>query len=197
MSYLRGVTLLAALAVIACGGYRIRPIQLDESAWLQVAADPLLKQVGIGRCTMAVTLNDVPARTLEVLPGSDDYCLGFFVTSATLTLPPEELRALVAHGLAHLDLGHETRTATTSGTSRSRARGYTQARTHSPQEETAADRRAAGMLTAAAGSAACEGLAQMLERVAAERDRWSEWTEQHPQTPGRATAARRLCAGGS
>src|SRR6185295_6440350 len=64
MSYLRGVTLLAALALIACGGYRIRPIQLDESAWLQVAADPLLKQVGIGRCTMAVTLNDVPARTL-------------------------------------------------------------------------------------------------------------------------------------
>jgi hypothetical protein len=114
MTHRRAVWLLAVL-ITACGGwltacgggYKIRPITLEESAALQIAADPLIRQVGLVRCTMAVTLNDVPARTLEVLPGpTGDFCLGYTVTSSTLTLPPEELRALVAHGLAHLQLEH-------------------------------------------------------------------------------------------
>ena len=74
-----------------------RGIDLEESAALTTAVDPLVTQVGLRRCTMAVTLNDVPARTLEVLPPpSAEFCLGFAVTSATLTLPNEELRALIA-----------------------------------------------------------------------------------------------------
>jgi predicted Zn-dependent protease len=143
---------------------------------------------------MAVTLNDVPARQLEVLPASDEFCLGFSVSSAALALPPAELRALVAHGLAHLELGHATTLASPSGTSRSRARGYTQARSHSPEEEAEADRQAARRLTAAAGSAGCTGLVEVLERAAAEGERWSEWTAQHPLTRARANAARGWCA---
>ena len=188
--------LLAAMALAGCGGeYRIRPIQLEESAALTVAADPLLQQVGLARCTKAVTLNDVPARQLEVLPPFDDFCLGFAVSSAAIALPPAELRALIAHGLAHLELGHATRLAASSGTSRSRARGYTQARTHPDDEEAAADRRAAEWLRAAGGSPACAGLADVLARAAAEGERWSDWTAQHPLTPARANAARGLCTG--
>jgi len=191
---LRRAGLLAALALAACGGeYRIRPIQLEESAALTVAADPLLQQVGLGRCTKAVTLNDVPARQLEVLPPFDEFCLGFAVSSAAIALPPAELRALIAHGLAHLELGHATRLAAPSGTSRSRARGYTQARTHPAEEEAEADRRAAEWLTAAGGTAGCAGLAEVLARAAAEGERWSDWTTQHPLTPARASAVRGLC----
>lgn len=188
--------LLAAVALAACGGaYNFRPIQLEESATLTVAGDPLFRHVGLGRCTKAVTLNDVPARTLEVRPPpAPEFCLGFSVTSATLTLPVEELRALIAHGLAHLELGHATTTPVGSGSARARARGYVQARAHTPAEETEADRQAARLLTAAAGRSACAGLGTMLERVAAEGERWSDWTEQHPLAPARAAAARRLCA---
>ena len=191
----RLVWLLAAVALAGCGGgYRIRPIQLDESAALTVAADPLLGQVGLRRCTMAVTLNDVPARQLEVLPASDEFCLGFSVSSAAIALPPPELRALIAHGLAHLELGHATTLAAPSGTSRSRARGYTQARSHSLEEEAAADRQAARRLTAASGTAGCTALVEVLQRAAAEGERWSDWTAQHPLTPARANAARGFCA---
>jgi len=189
------VWLLSALVVIGCGGgYKIRPIDLEESAALTVAVDPLVTQVGLRRCTMAVTLNDVPARALEVLPPpSAEFCLGFAVTSATLTLPNEELRALIAHGLAHLTLGHATATSSPSGSSRASARGYTRARTYPSDEETAADREAVQLLTGAAGSAACADLARVLERALAEGERWREWTQQHPLTPARVSTARGFC----
>jgi Zn-dependent protease with chaperone function len=194
MSHRRGIWLLAVLLAACGGGYKIRPITLEESAALQIAADPLFREVGLGQCTMAVTLNDVPARTLEVLPApASQFCLGFTVTSGTLSLPPEELRALVAHGLAHLLLEHARTSSTGGGASRARARGYTQARTFTAEEETSADRRAARLLTTAAGDQACAGLASVLERAVTERERWSDWTDQHPLTPARATAARGLC----
>ena len=92
MSHRGGALLLLAVLLTACAEtYKIRPIQLDESAALTIAADPLLKQVGLigprRSCTMAVTLNDVQARVLEVLPGSgSEYCLGFYVSSGALAL---------------------------------------------------------------------------------------------------------------
>ena len=203
MSHRRAVCLLAVLLaacggwLAACGGgYKIRPITLEESAALQIAADPLVRQVGLGRCTMAVTLNDVPSRTLEVLPSpSPEFCLGFTVTSSTLSLPLDELRALVAHGISHLQLEHARTVSSPSGSSRALARGYTQARSFTAQEETSADQQAARLLTTAAGGEACAGLAKVLERAVAEGERWSDWTEQHPLTPARAAAARGLCTG--
>jgi hypothetical protein len=160
----RVVWLLTAAVVAACGGgYKIRPINLDESAVLQIAADPLVRQAGLRRCTMAVTLNDVASRALEVLPG-----------------PTAEFE-------------HSRAASTSSGSSRALARGYTATRNYTAEEETSADRQAARLLTTAAGSAACAGLARVLERSSAEGERWSDWTDQHPLTPGRAAAARTLC----
>jgi hypothetical protein len=200
MTHRRGGLLVLAVVLAACGSaYKIRPIQLDESAALTLAADPLLKHVGLigprRSCTMGVTLNDVPERLLEVLPGvGSESCLGFYVSSGALALPPAELRALIAHGLAHLVLGHARTSATASGSSQARARGYVQPRRHPAEEEAEADREAARLLTAAAGSGACAGLSEVLERAAAEGDRWSEWTDQHPLAPARAAAARRACS---
>lgn len=200
MSHRRRVRLLAVLLAIsglaACGGAQnIRPITLDESARLQIAAQPLVRQVGLSRCTLAVTLNDVAARALDVLPGpTPEFCLGFKVTSSTLSLPPEELQALVAHGIGHLLLEHSRTVAGVSGGSRALARGYTQSRNFTAAEEASADQQAVRLLIAAAGRDACAGLAQVLERVVTEGARWSEWTEQHPLAPGRAVAARRFCA---
>ena len=195
MSHQRAAWFLTAAILAACGGgYKIRPITLEESATLQIAADPLVRQAGLRNCPMAVTLNDVQTRTLEVLPGpTAEFCLGFTVTSATLDLPPEELRALIAHGLAHLQLEHSALTSASSGSSRARARGYTQARTFSTEEEASADRQAARLLIAAAGTSGCTALARVLERAAAERERWSDWTDQHPVTPARSDTARRFC----
>jgi Zn-dependent protease with chaperone function len=199
MSHRRGprllTVLLAVCATAACGGQNIRPISLDESARLQIAAEPLTRQVGVARCTMAVTLNDVPGRALEVLPGpTPEFCLGFKVTSSTLRLPPDELQALVAHGIAHLLLEHSRTSSGPSGSSRALARGYTQSRNFTAQEETSADQHAARLLTAAAGREGCAGLARVLDRAVAESGRWNDWTDQHPLTPARAAAARGLCA---
>ena len=195
MTHRRAVWLLAAVLLAACGGgYKIRPIQLDVSAALQIAADPVVRRAGVRSCTWAVTLNDVETRTLEVLPPpTSEFCLGFTVTSATLVLPPEELRALVAHGLAHLLLGHSATIASASGTTQARARGYSQARNYTAEEETDADLRAARLLTDAVGTSGCTGLGKVLERATAEGERWSDWTEQHPLTRARATDARGLC----
>jgi Zn-dependent protease with chaperone function len=196
MRHQRAVWLLAVLVTACGGGYKIRPITLEESAALQAAADPLTRRAGLGRCRMAVTVNDVPSRTLEVLPPpTAEFCLAFTVTSATLALPPAELRALVAHGLAHLELGHSSTAAASSGSSRARARGYTQARHYTAEEETSADRQAARLLIDAGGTPACAGLAAVLERAVAEGERWSDWTDQHPLTPARAAAARGECGG--
>jgi Zn-dependent protease with chaperone function len=191
--------LLSALLLAACAeAYRIRPIRLDERARLTLAADPLLRELGLldrGQgCQFAVTLNDVESRSLEVVGPTSTYCVGFVITSGTLALPPDELRALVAHGLAHLQLGHATTTRVGTG-ARASARGFSQARLHSAAEEADADREAARLLTltAAAGSS-CRALGDVLDRGRAEGQRWSEWTTQHPLRPARVEAARALCA---
>jgi len=195
--------LLPAVVLAACAEtYKIRPIRLDESAILSDAFTPLLSHLGYlrrpQRCTFGVTLNDVQSRQLEVLPPlGPEHCLGFAVSSGALTLPREELRALLAHGIAHLSLGHQSATRIGATGSRARARGYGQGRAYSAEEEREADREGAALLVAAVpGRTACLALGQVLDRIATETGRWSEWTEQHPLAPARAAAARTFCGGG-
>ena len=91
------------MRLAACGaGYKIRPMQLEETAALSVAADPLLKQAGL-RCKVAVTLNDVPDRELDVLPPpTADFCVALFVSRGAVEL----LRARVlARGRQRLEDG--------------------------------------------------------------------------------------------
>ena len=193
--------LLAATILAACAEtYKLRPIRPEERVVLGQALMPLLSHLDLlprsQRCTFGVSLNDVPSRRLEVLPPREsEQCLRFSMTSGVLTLPPEELRALLAHGMAHLYLGHQSVARIGTTGSRARARGYEQGRTYSPEEEREADREAAKLLAAAVpGQTACLALGQVLERAESEAGRWGEWTEQHPLTRGRAGAARELCA---
>lgn len=189
---------LSVLLLAACAEtYRLRPAGPDERAKLGAAADPLLRHLGLldrsQGCQFAVTLNDVESRSVEVVGRVPGYCLGFAVTRGALALPDDELRALVAHGLAHVQLGHDTRTRIGGG-ARARARGFSQGRPYSDLEEADADREAARLLTAVApAGSSCRALGEMLHRIAAEGDRWSEWTVQHPVRSGRADAARALC----
>ena len=192
--------LIAMLVLTACGeAYKVRPMRPEESAALSDAVTPLASHLGYlrgpQRCTFGVSLNDVPSRRLEVLPPRvAQECLGVSVTSGTLALPREELRALLAHGIAHLSLGHQSAMRVGAEGTRARARGFEQGRTYSTNEEREADREAAKLLTAAVpGRAACLALGQVLSRAETEAGRWSEWTEQHPLPRGRAAAARELC----
>jgi len=200
--------LVLALAVLVGGGcaerFHFRPLRGDEAAILSAASSGLLPQVGyLGAgpsCQIGAAINEVPARDVEVLPAtSPDDCVLIYVTTGALDLPQRELRALMAHGLAHLALGHARTTGRRVSTSgrRATATGDPQQRIYSAQEETEADRYAARLLNVTAvGGAGCPALGEVLARIRAEGGRWSAWTEQHPLGETRAASARGFCAGG-
>jgi hypothetical protein len=194
--------LLVMVAVLAgCAEtYRIRPMAPDERAVLGAASGPLLTELKYpGTCTLAVSLNDVPARQLDVMPSSTPQsCLDVSVTSGALKLPRAEVRALVAHGLAHVQLGH-ARTTRRSATrlGQAGAPAGSELRKHTPEEEAAADRFAARLLNSVSldpGGPDCLALSTVLERAVVDKDGWREWTEMHPTAPTRVEAARRACA---
>ena len=193
------------LALAACGqAYKLRPLSPDESNVLGAAANPLLRQLGYLRsqspCRFGTSFNDVQGRQLEVLRSkSPEACLTFYLTAGALSLPREELRALVAHSLGHLHLDHERTTGRRVSTRAGRGLAFegVQARIYTPEEESAADRYAAGLLrTASPGPSGegCPALAVVLERAGREGDRWQASTEQHPLDPARPAAARAFCA---
>jgi Zn-dependent protease with chaperone function len=199
---LRPTALLAlAVAVVLLAGcverYKIRPIRPEEATLLSAASGGLLARVhylgGRPDCHIGVAVDEANRRDLEVLPPTvEEDCMLVYATAPTLQLPPTELRALIAHGVAHLALGHERTTGrrlTASGRSATAEKGVPQDRIYSPAEEAEADRYAVRLL-----ADGCPGLAIVLDRVRTEADRWTRWTEQHPLTPTRVAAARGFCA---
>jgi hypothetical protein len=198
----RFVAAVLVLVLTGCAEtYKLRPSRADERAILAAAVQPLLGHIvsssSLRSCTFAMSLNDVAARQVEVAPSTgSDSCLDFFVTSGALSLPRPELRALLAHGLAHVQLGHQT----TAGRRVSGRLGYgggmggNLQRLYTPDEEAQADRYAASLLnTVSLDPSGCQALGAVLERAVAEKDRWKDWREQHPVAPARAAAARRAC----
>jgi len=198
--------LLLALAALVLGGcaerYHFRPLRDDEAAVLVAASSGLLPPVdylGAGpSCQIGAAINEVPVRDAEMLPATSPAdCVLIYATTGALDLPQRELRALMAHGLAHLALGHARTTGRRVSFSgrRATAEGDPQQRIYSVQEETEADRYAARLLNAAGlGGAGCLALGEVLDRVRAEGGRWSAWTEQHPLGETRAASARTFCA---
>jgi len=198
--------LLLALAALVLGGcaerYHFRPLRDDEAAVLVAASSGLLPPVdylGAGpSCQIGAAINEVPVRDVEMLPATSPAdCVLIYATTGALDLPQRELRALMAHGLAHLALGHARTTGRRVSFSgrRATAEGDPQQRIYSVQEETEADRYAARLLNAAGlGGAGCLALGEVLDRVRAEGGRWSAWTEQHPLGETRAASARTFCA---
>jgi len=188
---------LAAVLLPGCAErYKMRPIRREEATILSAASSGLLPRVNYlgGRpdCHIGVAVDEANRRDLEVLPPTvAEDCMLVYATPPVLQLPQGELRALIAHGVAHLALGHQRTTGrriTATGRWATAEKGVPQQRTYSPAEETEADRYAARLL-----ADACPGLSVLLERVRTEADRWTEWTAQHPLTATRPAAARGFC----
>ena len=133
------------------------------------------------------------------------------VTAGALTLPDAELRAVVAHDLGHVYLGH-IHSAHTAQIWQNAAVLFVaglvpflvmQAGTYpfmtafSQAEEAAADRFAVDLLLRSRSS--CDALAAAFERFRQARDHSStrrfEWLASHPSPDDRIDTVRDLCAG--
>ena len=191
------------VALGACAEtYKLRPIREDELATLGAATRPLMTHLAYAgpqaRCKTPVSMNDIQARYVTIVPPvAAEHCMLVALTTGVLSLPPAELRAVFAHSLAHLQLGHQAKTGRRVSTriGRDSSLQFRQAHIYTVEEEAEADRYAAQLLsTVAPGGSGCLALAEALDRMTAEGDRWSEWTEQHPMTPTRASAARGFCS---
>jgi hypothetical protein len=191
------ILVMAVILFAGCAeGYRSRPLRRHEAAIISAASDGLLSRVNylgarpdcqIGAVIIEAKGND---RDLEVLPATlAEDCMLVHATPGALDLPLTELRALIAHGLAHVALGHTSGgRVTTSGRRATAESGYRLQRIYSPQEETDADRLAARLL-----DVGCPALGNVLERVRDEGSRWTEWKKQHPLTTTRPPTARGFC----
>jgi hypothetical protein len=155
----------------------------------QTASGGLRLSANCGIRLAVVTVNYVQT---VVLPGTQSPCtyLSLLTTEGVLAgLPEAELRALLAHELAHVHLKHmeafralAMSPATLTGMQFNR------------DQESEADRFAALVLKRVGGEPACYGLVTLLTRLVSEtRPSAAEDRATHPNVANRAREARRMC----
>ena len=144
-------------------------------------------------------------------PPARCHPFALIVTSGALTLPDDQLRAVVAHGLGHVYLGH-IHSAHTAQLWRNaavlfvaglvpflvmHAGTYPFMAAFSQAEEAAADRFAVDLLVRSGSS--CDALEAVFERFQQAQDhspsRRFEWLSSHPSPDHRIDTVRDLCAG--
>jgi Zn-dependent protease with chaperone function len=222
----RNITMLRAISVIAlvllagCAAPQPKPpvtrpaIQPrapseDDRFKISAALAPLLRTAGLWRGPedgCAVGLGILPMKSINLGVAAHPTCrFSLLVTEGALEqLPPEELRAALAHELGHVELDHviarrarrqEERSA---GPMLSREPSeLAKFRAYDRDEERAADRYAVELLTRLPGDGTgCRALAALLRRLEREgrRPEYYNWLSTHPSPVARLDAIKETCS---
>ena len=173
----------------------IGPLLIELGYPLTGAASPTLTD----GCRIGLVVVPAPWINAGARPGLSSPCVRFtlFLTEGTLTkLPPTQLRAVLAHELGHVHLGHFQQRR-----DRREAAGpeswWIFRRAYDREEELAADQFAAQLLRKlderTPGS--CIALVLVLELLGEQGTGSAEWLSTHPSPARRAERAEAACNG--
>lgn len=180
----------------------------DDRFRITAALAPLLRVTGLWRSPedgCAVGLGILPVRRINLGVAPHPTCLfSLVVTEGALArLPPEELRAALAHELGHVELEHTA--ARRARRQQERSAGpmlsrepaeLAKFRAYDRSEERAADRYAVDLLNRLPDDGTrCRALAALLRRLGRESRRAdsSSWLSTHPSPTARLEAIKEVC----
>lgn len=180
----------------------------DDRFRISAALAPLLRASGVWRGPedgCAVGLGILPMKHINLGVAPHPSCrFSLLVTEGALAqLPPEELRAALAHELGHVELEH----AVARRARRQEERGagpmlsrqpaeLAKFRAYDRSEERAADRYAVDLLNRLPDDGTrCRALAALLRRLGRESRRAdsSSWLSTHPSPTARLEAIKEVC----
>lgn len=180
----------------------------DDRFKVSAALAPLLRTSGVWRgpedgCAVAFGVLPLTAINLGVAPHPRCRFSLLATEGALERLPPEELRAALAHELGHVELEHfgarrARREAERDGggmLSREPAE-LAKFRAYDREEERAADRYAAELLNRLPGDGTrCRALVALLRRMQREarRPEYHNWLSTHPSPGARLESIREVC----
>jgi len=177
----------------------------DERFKVSAALAPLLRTAGIWRGAedgCAVALGVLPRSSINMGVAPHPSCrFSLLVTEGALQrLPPEEMRAALAHELGHVELGHfgarRARRQVERGAMLQRGAQAAAFRAYDREEERAADRWAAQLLNRLPGDGTrCRALVALLQRLEREgqRPEYFNWLSTHPSPGARLQALAEEC----
>jgi Peptidase family M48 len=179
----------------------------DDRFKISAALAPLLQSSGAWRGAedgCAVALGVLPVKHINMGVGPHPNCrFSLLVTEGALErLPPEEMRAALAHELGHVEMEHfgarrARRQAERGGAMLSRDRAEAaKFRAYDRDEERAADRYAADLLNRLPGDGThCRALVALLHRLQREgrRREHYNWLSTHPSPGARLQGLKEVC----
>jgi hypothetical protein len=180
----------------------------DDRFRISAALAPLLRTTGVWRGPAdgcAVGLGVLPKRGINLGVAPHPTCLfSLLVTEGALArLPPEELRAALAHELGHVELEHAVarrarrQQERNAGPMLSREpAALAKFRAYDRDEERAADRYAVDLLNRLPDDGTrCHALAGLLRRLDRESRRSASynWLSTHPSPTARLEAIKEIC----
>ena len=177
----------------------------DEQFKVSAALAPLLRTSGMWRGPedgCAVALGILPRKNINMGVGPHSTCrFSLLATEGALErLPPEEMRAALAHELGHVELEHfgarRARRQAERGAMMQRGAQAAAFRAYDRDEERAADRWAADLLKRLPGDGTgCRALVALLQRLEREgqRPEYFNWMSTHPSPGARLQALAEVC----